>query len=52
MAVDDALGCLLNDSALCKEIRLAADEVVGETQFFEALAINFLHDHGVSFKQV
>ena len=46
------LASLLKDRKLCKSLLIEPSEIIGETQFYEGLAINFLHDHGMLVREV
>jgi len=52
VTTDDTLANLLNDKDLCLAVNLPPGDVLGATQFYEALAINFLHDQGILQEQV
>ena len=50
--LEGPLASLLKDRKLCKSLLIEPTEIIGETQFYEGLAINFLHDHGTLVREV
>jgi hypothetical protein len=52
VTVDASLANVLTDTDLCQMLHLQPRELVEGTQLYEALAVNFLFDHGRHVRMV
>jgi hypothetical protein len=50
--VDAPLAALVTDAGLCQALHLCPEDILGDTQVYQALAIHFIFDQGAHVRKV